>query len=113
MERMQSSKDDRLADMGKEKGDHWEKDPTTGLDVLIRHAQFKGTLTCLVLYMPVANSLQTFVTRGSIMQPWTPTIPKLVLRTVNHQMRRHKTRATLHPPRPNLETSASNLSPLQ
>lgn len=96
MEKMQPSKGSRPVDMGKQKGDHWEKDPTTGLDVLIRDAQFKGTLVQVVRYTCISKLLQTFARKGLTMQPSIPTIPKPAPRFVDPQTRRRRTPATLH-----------------
>ncbi|KAJ3523496.1 hypothetical protein NM688_g8720 [Phlebia brevispora] len=41
MDKMQPPKDARPLDMAEQKGDRWEKDPTTGVDVLIRDSKFE------------------------------------------------------------------------
>ncbi|TFK47021.1 hypothetical protein OE88DRAFT_1666844 [Heliocybe sulcata] len=40
MERLQPPKDSKPADKGKQKGDRWEKDPVTGLQVLVKDPKF-------------------------------------------------------------------------
>lgn len=42
MDRLQPPKDAKATDAGKQQGDRWAKDPTTGLDVLIKDPQFES-----------------------------------------------------------------------
>ena len=42
MERMQPPKGARPTDMAQQKGDRWERDPTTGLEVLVKDLKFEG-----------------------------------------------------------------------
>ena len=43
MERMQPPKGARPTDMAQQKGERWERDPTTGLEVLVKDPKFEGT----------------------------------------------------------------------
>jgi hypothetical protein len=42
MERLQPSKNAKATDAAQRKGDRWARDPTTGVDVLIKDPEFEG-----------------------------------------------------------------------
>ena len=42
MQRMQPPKGARPTDMAQQKGERWERDPTTGLEVLVKDPKFEG-----------------------------------------------------------------------
>jgi hypothetical protein len=42
MERLQPAKNAKATDAAQRKGDRWERDPTTGVDVLVKDPEFEG-----------------------------------------------------------------------